>query len=270
MGPSAPNAPNATLPRERFIALHMICVRISPEAPTRAPAMIRIMLPSTNPVAAAASPEYELSSETTTGMSAPPMGITSRTPRTRAAAARAKYISGVGSPAANATPAASMPRKSTALAVFCNGNTTGLPVTTPCSLPKAMKLPDRVTAPISVPRTIVAAEAAAKSPPPPATRRNSAPATAADAPPPKPLKAATSWGIAVIWIVRARTAPARAPATTDAATVGQLRISFWSTVTSTATSMARAARAFPERAVAGDESCLIPETKRNADASSAK
>ena len=41
------------------------------------------MLPITNPAALAARPEYELSSEMTTGMSAPPIGMTSRTPRMR-------------------------------------------------------------------------------------------------------------------------------------------------------------------------------------------
>ena len=55
--PSVPKAPKATFPSDRFIALHMSWVRISPAAPTSDPAMISIMLPSTNPVAAAASPE---------------------------------------------------------------------------------------------------------------------------------------------------------------------------------------------------------------------
>ena len=57
VGPSVPKAPKATLPSERFMALHMSWVRISPAAPTSDPAMISIMLPSTKPVAAAASPE---------------------------------------------------------------------------------------------------------------------------------------------------------------------------------------------------------------------
>ena len=67
---------------ERFIALHMIWLRMMPDDPTSAPAMISTLLWITNPVMAAAMPEYEFSSEMTTGMSAPPMGITSSTPRT--------------------------------------------------------------------------------------------------------------------------------------------------------------------------------------------
>ena len=58
----------------------MICVRIKPEAPTNEPLTTSVLLSSTKPVAQAASPEYELSSEITTGMSAPPIGITSSTP----------------------------------------------------------------------------------------------------------------------------------------------------------------------------------------------
>ena len=38
-----------------------------------------------------------------------------------------------------------------------------------------------------------------------------APATSADAPPPNPLKAATNWGMAVIWTRMAQTVPMAAP-----------------------------------------------------------
>ena len=69
----------------------MIRVKIIPEAPTSAPAMIKPLLESTNPVAAAATPEYELSSEITTGMSAPPIGITSMTPSSEAVTTKAQY-----------------------------------------------------------------------------------------------------------------------------------------------------------------------------------
>jgi hypothetical protein len=78
--------PINTLPSERFIALHMICERMIPDAPTREPVMIKPSLSSTNPVAAAARPEYELSSAIATGMSAPPIGIVSSTPPTDASA----------------------------------------------------------------------------------------------------------------------------------------------------------------------------------------
>jgi hypothetical protein len=81
----APNAPNSTFVSERFMASHMIFVRMMPDAPTSAPLMMSTLLPSTNPVMDAASPENEFSSEITTGMSAPPMGITNSTPMTSAA-----------------------------------------------------------------------------------------------------------------------------------------------------------------------------------------
>ena len=49
---------------------------IAPEEPTSAPVTINKSLPSKNPVAAAAQPEYEFNIETTTGMSAPPIART--------------------------------------------------------------------------------------------------------------------------------------------------------------------------------------------------
>ena len=55
--PAAPKPLNSTLPRERFIALHMMLVRMMPLAPTRAPVMISRLLRITKPAAHAASPE---------------------------------------------------------------------------------------------------------------------------------------------------------------------------------------------------------------------
>jgi hypothetical protein len=42
---------------ERFIARHIIVVRMMPDAPTSEPVMMSALLFSTKPVAAAASPE---------------------------------------------------------------------------------------------------------------------------------------------------------------------------------------------------------------------
>ena len=67
---------------ERFIALAIRLVRIVPEAPTIMPATIIAVLSSASPVAAAESPVSALSSEITTGMSAPPIGSTTITPST--------------------------------------------------------------------------------------------------------------------------------------------------------------------------------------------
>ena len=65
---------------DRFIALPISTVSSVPDAPTSAPLMISTLLPSTNPVEAAATPVNEFSSEMTTGMSAPPIGSTNRMP----------------------------------------------------------------------------------------------------------------------------------------------------------------------------------------------
>ena len=69
-----PKPPIMMLMTERFIASAMSLVRIAPDAPTRAPAMIRTGLSMTKPAIATAVPVNEFSSEMTTGMSAPPIG----------------------------------------------------------------------------------------------------------------------------------------------------------------------------------------------------
>ena len=69
---------------ERFIAFAISSVSIVPEAPTSMPATIRTVFESTKPVADAARPVNALSSEITTGMSAPPIGSTNRTPKSSA------------------------------------------------------------------------------------------------------------------------------------------------------------------------------------------
>ena len=56
-------------------------VKIPPEAPTSAPAMIMAQLPMTKPAIATAVPVNAFSSEMTTGISAPPIGITIETPK---------------------------------------------------------------------------------------------------------------------------------------------------------------------------------------------
>ena len=78
------------------MALHIIAVRMIPDAPTNAPAMISPLLLMTKPVIAAAKPEYELSNAITTGMSAPPIGITESTPRTSERPTNSINICGLG------------------------------------------------------------------------------------------------------------------------------------------------------------------------------
>ena len=52
-----PMVPKSTLTSDRFMALHMMFVRMMPEAPTNEPEMISTLLSITKPVAAAARPE---------------------------------------------------------------------------------------------------------------------------------------------------------------------------------------------------------------------
>jgi hypothetical protein len=73
-------------------------VKINPEAPTKEPATINTLFDIINPVNAAAIPERELSKETTTGISAPPIGSTSINPRIQEIIIMAhRYVTLVGS-----------------------------------------------------------------------------------------------------------------------------------------------------------------------------
>ena len=93
---------------ERFIAVAIRLVRIVPEAPTIMPATISAVLLSATPVAAALRPVNALSSEITTGMSAPPIGSTTKLPSTPPRARSRPIISiSACEPAAIATPQAS-------------------------------------------------------------------------------------------------------------------------------------------------------------------
>ena len=65
------------------MARHMITDRMKPDDPSSAPAVMSSLFSSTKPIATADRPAYEFSSEITVGMSAPPMGSTSRTPKAR-------------------------------------------------------------------------------------------------------------------------------------------------------------------------------------------
>ncbi|SIN53058.1 Uncharacterised protein [Mycobacteroides abscessus subsp. abscessus] len=69
---------------ERFIATAIRFVRIEPDAPTIMPATIMAVLFSAKPAAAADKPVMALSSEMTTGISAPPIGNTTNRPITPA------------------------------------------------------------------------------------------------------------------------------------------------------------------------------------------
>ena len=103
---------------ERFIASAISLVRIAPDAPTRAPAMIRTGLPRTKPAIAAAVPVNEFRRLMTTGMSAPPIGRTIVTPKIRPASTTTASSASVALLPSVSTPAAprisaSVPRTAT-------------------------------------------------------------------------------------------------------------------------------------------------------------
>ena len=143
---------------ERFMASAMSLVRIAPDAPTSAPATMRTVLSTTKPAIATAVPVKALSSEMTTGMSAPPIGRTIVTPTTSAAATIATRTRIASAGARNGVAAAALNARrtvpataSTAIAtvrIRAPGKMIGLPGTIPISFPDAISEPENVTGPI--------------------------------------------------------------------------------------------------------------------------
>jgi hypothetical protein len=262
---AAPNAPNSTLVSERFIARHISWLRMIPDDPTSAPEMMSTVLLMTKPVIAAAIPEYELSSEITTGMSAPPMGSTSPTPSASASAVPIQNTSGSGSGVATChTPTARIAAKISPLTTCCPRYVTGRPVISSCSLANATTLPVSVTAPMSVPSWMATPVGTASRSRRAAARSSSAPLTSSDAAPPSPLSSATICGMAVIFTARAIHSPSAVPTTMPAAITVYDTIARSASVTSTATSIPIPDRRLPARAVSVRPSRLRPRTKRTA------
>ncbi len=129
---------------ERFIALHITIDRIRPEAPSSAPAVMSSLFSMTKPIATAARPAYEFSSEMTVGMSAPPIGSTSSTPKASASTMSAgnRYVR-LGS-IINMTAITTAAASSVKLMTFCPRYTIGRVGITSCSLPAATRLPVQV------------------------------------------------------------------------------------------------------------------------------
>ena len=114
-----PNAPKRTFATERFIARAIIRVSSVPDAPTSIPATIRTLFSSSKPPSATAMPVNALSSEITTGMSAPPIGSTKSTPKASDAAIVTQSSHSSWTPATRAIPQPSAPRKSAPLTNCC-------------------------------------------------------------------------------------------------------------------------------------------------------
>src|SRR5471032_3120422 len=121
--------------------------------------MISMALLSEKPMPAAAQPEYELSIDTTTGMSAPPMGMMISTPSTKAIAAIAMNGVHAGSTppvVTKAMPKPSITSASSRFSICWPAKLTGAPwnkrnLYLPDSLPKAITDPEKVMAPTKVP-----------------------------------------------------------------------------------------------------------------------
>ena len=224
---TTPPKPPATIDGiERFIALAIRFVRIVPEAPTIMPATISAVLFSAMPVAAALRPVNALSSEITTGMSAPPIGSTTKLPSTAAASSSTMMRPSASEPATIATAQATATSSSTRLSTCCvrpGPKLIGRPGRISWSLPKAMFEPQKDTEPtIAANRLKIATYVGSTAKP--SVWRNSTQAISATAPPPTPLNSATICGIAVIFTWRAAGTPTAVPIATPRTIRPQLPI----------------------------------------------
>ena len=135
---------------DRFIARPIISVSSVPDAPTSTPLTIRTFSCRTKPVADAASPVQAFSSEITTGMSAPPIGSTNRTPKASEAATTPTSSHSRLEPDEDrdcrATSAAAI---TSALTSFCPGYTIGRPPISSCSFANATSEPANEIEPMS-------------------------------------------------------------------------------------------------------------------------
>ena len=193
---------------ERFIAFAISSVSRVPEAPTSMPATMRTVFESTKPVAEAARPVAALSSEMTTGMSAPPIGSTNSTPKRTASATSSHSTHWSSTPAMSAIPSPTAPRKTAALKMFWPGKVIGRPLRSSCSFANATSEPANEIEPIRAESTVDTIGVVSRLP---LAMWNSAIATSAAAPPPTPLNRATICGIAVIFTLRAPTTPTTEP-----------------------------------------------------------
>ena len=235
---------------ERFIAFAISSVSRVPEAPTSMPATISTVFESTKPVAEAARPVTAFSSEITTGMSAPPIGSTKRTPKRSAKSTSSQITHCWLAPAIRAMPRAMAPRKTAALKTFWPGKVIGRPLTSSCSFAKATSEPAKEIDPIRAESTVETIGVAARLP---SAMWNSEIATRAAAPPPTPLNSATIWGIAVIFTLRAPKKPTIEPIAAPTTIRTQFEIPSRRRVLTIAMIMPTPPIQFPRRACFGDE-----------------
>lgn len=163
------------------------------------------------------------SSEITTGMSAPPIGITIETPKMSAAAMTTPRPIMLGA-AITYTPKPTAITASSRFTIRAPGKVTGAEVIMPCSFPAAMIDPENVTDPMITSSSVgTDVEAPTLAP----IVMKSRMATSAAAPPPTALKMLTSCGMAVIFTVLAVYRPNPPPTRMPAAITIQPVVSIW-------------------------------------------
>ena len=186
-----------------------------PEEPTSVPATTIARLLIAKPSAATARPVKEFKSEITTGISAPPMGMTIATPKNKARQNMTmNAVLALPLDALNVSQPHN-PRitsKMRPFRKFWPGNVCGFS-NFPSSFRYAMMLPENESEPISVANSIEPAMKAVMPSRLCEPRINSMLPTSAAAPPPRPLNIATICGIAVIFTEYAPIAPMTRPIT---------------------------------------------------------
>ena len=217
------------------------------------PATIRTLFSSSKPLAATARPVKAFSSEITTGMSAPPIGSTKRTPNSSAAPTSAQSSHSSWTPLTSAIPEPAATSKTTPFTNCWPGYVIGRPPISSCSFANATIEPENEIAPISAESTIASEMSTFGAPGSGRIRCTSASAISAAAPPPTPLNSATICGIAVIFTRRAATAPKAPPISIPTAIAHQLVVPILIQVTTTATSIPTAPIWLPRLACAGLE-----------------
>ena len=206
---AAPNAEKRTFASERFIARPIRIVSRVPEAPTSVPPMMSALLSSTKPLDGGGEPgervqerdhdghvgaaDRQHEQRRRRGARARGAGPSRRRPRSR--------------PRATAKTSA-RPANERPLTTCWPGNVSGGPVSSSWSFANAIRLPEKLIEPISAENRIARDACRPRSCSGAGARRwNSAAAMSAAAPPPTPLNSATICGIAVIFTLRAETAP---------------------------------------------------------------
>ena len=257
-------------------------VKMNPDAPTNDPATRSRGLLMMKPVKAAAIPDNEFSSETTTGMSAPPMGNTNSTPSTLEdaksrigqRASRGSFTKATVKTTTNAT-------KSTLTTFSHAGPQVGAAHhfpkmdTPPNNFNTASNEPVRVHQPMmaenpAAPNAMVLVKGSGRASSDASTNfQHSAEATSAEAAPPKPLNSATSSGIEVVLALHASMRPIKAPAPMGSKirfqlVIGPVPNSICTRAVPMATAMPREDRRLPSGAVRGWLSFFKPKMKSTA------